>query len=118
MKKLLLIILLSCGFLSSQGLSDEDMVKLANAIKNQKELIAAYEIQITNYEEKVGADSVVISNQDSLIKDLELQVKNYKKYSKEVKPSWYENKWLYFGYGVAAVTIPTYFGIKIVDIAN
>jgi hypothetical protein len=34
------------------------------------------------------------------------------------KPSWYENKWLYFGYGVAAVTIPTYFGIKIVDIAN
>ena len=118
MKKLLLIILLSCSFLNSQGLSDEDIVKLANALKNQKELIAAYEVQIVNYEEKVGADSVVINNQDSLIKDLELQVENYKKHAKEVKPSWYENKWLYFGYGVAAVTIPTYFGIKIVDIAN
>ena len=103
MKKLLLIILLSCSFLNSQGLSDKDMVKLANAIKNQKELIAAYEVQVVNYEEKVAADSVVISNQDSLIKDLELQVENYKKYSKNVKPSWYENKWLYYSYGVLTV---------------
>ena len=118
MKKSLLIILLSCGFLNSQALSDEDMVKLATALKNQKELIAAYEVQIANYEEKVSADSVTIDSQDSLILDLESQVENYKKYSKEVKPSWYENKWLYFGYGAASVIVPTYFGIKIVDIAN
>ncbi len=103
MEKLLLILLVSCSFLNSQGLSDEDMVKLANALKNQKELIAAYEVQITNYEEKVAADSVVISNQDSLIKDLELQVDNYNKYAKNVKPSWYENKWLYYSYGVLTV---------------
>ena len=112
------IILLSCGFLNSQALSDEDMVKLATALKNQKELIAAYEVQIANYEEKVSADSVTIDSQDSLILDLESQVENYKKYSKEVKASWYENKWLYFGYGAASVIVPTYFGIKIVDIAN
>ena len=118
MKKLLLIILLSCGFLNSQALSDEEMVKLATALKNQKELIAAYEVQIANYEEKVSADSVTIDSQDSLILDLESQVENYKKYSKEVKPSWYENKWLYFGYGAASVIVPRYFGIKIVDIAN
>ena len=103
MKKLLLILLVSCSFLSSQGLSDEDMVKLAAALKQQKELIAAYEVQVANYAEKVVADSVVINNQDSLIMDLELQVENYKKYSKNVKPSWYENKWLYYSYGVLTV---------------
>jgi len=103
MKKLLLIILLSCSFLNSQGLSDEDIVKLASALKNQKELLAAYEIQIANYIAKVSADSIVINNQDSLITDLELQVKNYKNYSKNVKPSWYENKWLYYSYGVITV---------------
>jgi hypothetical protein len=103
MKKLLLIILLSCSFLNSQGLSDEDIVKLASALKNQKELLAAYEIQIANYKVKVSADSVVINNQDSLITDLELQVENYKNYSKNVKPSWYENKWLYYSYGVITV---------------
>jgi hypothetical protein len=103
MKKLLLIILLSCSFLISQGLSDKDIVKLASALKNQKELIAAYEVQIDNYEEKVAVDSVVINNQDSLIVDLELQIDNYKKYAKNVKPSWYENKWLYYSYGVLTV---------------
>jgi hypothetical protein len=118
MKKLLLIVLLSCSFLNSQELSDEDMIKLATAIKNQKELITAYEVQVINYKEKVVADSVTINSQDSLIQDLESQVENYKKYAKEIKPSWYENKWLYFGYGIAAVTIPTYFGIKIVDLTN
>ena len=103
MKKLLLILLVSCSFLSSQGLSDEDIVKLAAALKQQKELIAAYEVQVANYEEKVATDSVVISNQGILIVGLEEQVKNYKKYSKNVKPSWYENKWLYYSYGVLTV---------------
>ena len=103
MKKLLLIILLSCSFLSSQGLTDEEIVKLANALKQQTELIAAYEVQIDNYKVKVSADSVVISAQDTTIKNLEQQVKNYKKYSKNVKPSWYENKWLYYSYGVLTV---------------
>ena len=103
MKKLLLILLVSCSFLNSQDLTDEQIVKLASALKQQKELIAAYEVQVANYEEKVVADSVVISNQDSLIKDLELQVKNYKKYSKNVKPSWYENKCIYYSYCVLTV---------------
>jgi hypothetical protein len=35
--------------------------------------------------------------------DLELQIDNYKKYAKNVKPSWYENKWLYYSYGVLTV---------------
>jgi len=103
MKKLLFILLVSCGFLNSQGLTDAEIVKLAAALKQQKELIVAYEVQVINYEEKVVADSVVMSNQDSLIKDLELQVENYKKYSTNVKPSWYENKWLYYSYGVLTV---------------
>ena len=103
MKKLLLILLVSCSFLSSQDLTDEQIVKLASALKQQTELIAAYETQISNYKEKVTVDSVVISNQGILIVGLEEQVENYKKYSKNVKPSWYENKWLYYSYGVLTV---------------
>ena len=103
MRKLLLIMLVSCSFLNSQGLTDKELVKLAATLKQQTELIAAYEVQVINYKEKVSVDSVVISNQDSLIEDLELQVENYKKYSKNVKPAWYENKWLYYSYGVLTV---------------
>jgi hypothetical protein len=103
MKKLLLILLVSCSFLNSQELTDEQIVKLASALKQQTELIAAYETQISNYKEKVTADSVVISNQGILMVGLEEQVENYKKYSKNVKPAWYENKWLYYSYGVLTV---------------
>ena len=103
MKKLLLILLVSCSFLNSQDLTDEQIVELASALKQQKELIAAYETQVSNYKEKVAADSVVISNQGILIIGLEEQVKNYKKLSNNVKPSWYENKWLYYSYGVLTV---------------
>ena len=103
MKKLLLILLVSCSFLNSQELTDKQIVELASALKQQKELIAAYEIQTSNYKEKVVADSVVISNQGILIIGLEEQVENYKKYSKNVKPAWYENKWLYYSYGVITV---------------
>ena len=103
MKKLLLILLVSCSFLNSQDLTDKQIVELASALKQQTELIAAYETQVSNNKEKVAADSVVISNQGIQIIGLEEQVKNYKKLSNNVKPSWYENKWLYYSYGVLTV---------------
>ncbi len=82
-------------------------------------------IQIGQYEELIGelvtlskTDSTLLSKKDEQIESLKAQNKANEKMAGLAKPSWYENKWLYFGYGVAAVTIPTYFGIKIVDIAN
>ena len=82
-------------------------------------------VQIGQYEELIGklenqskTDSTLLSKKDKQIESLKEQNEANKKLAKLEKPSWYENKWLYFGYGVAAVTIPTYFGIKIVDIAN
>jgi hypothetical protein len=82
-------------------------------------------IQIGQYEELIGelvtlskTDSTLLSKKDEQIESLKEQNEANEELAKLAKPSWYENKWLYFGYGVAAVTIPTYFGIKIVDIAN
>ena len=82
-------------------------------------------IQIGQYEELIGelvtlskTDSTLLSKKDEQIESLKEQNEVNEELAKLAKPSWYENKWLYFGYGVAAVTIPTYFGIKIVDIAN
>jgi hypothetical protein len=59
-----------------------------------------------------------LSKKDEQIESLKEQNEANEELAKLAKPSWYENKWLYFGYGAAAVIIPTYFGIKIVDIAN
>ena len=80
--------------------------------------IGQYEDLVKELEDQANLDSLIIVAKGKQIEALKAQNKANEKQAKLAKPSWYENKWLYFGYGVAAVTIPTYFGIKIVDIAN
>ena len=80
--------------------------------------ISQYADLVKELEDQANLDSLIIVAKDKQMEALKAQNKANEKQAKLAKPSWYENKWLYFGYGVAAVTIPTYFGIKIVDIAN
>ena len=80
--------------------------------------ISQYEDLVKELEDQANLDSLIIVAKGKQIEALKAQNKANEKMAGLAKPSWYENKWLYFGYGVAAVTIPTYFGIKIVDIAN
>ena len=87
-------------------------------IASQKVLITDYERLVGKLEDQVNLDSLIIVAKGKQIEALKAQNEANVKMAGLAKPSWYENKWLYFGYGVAAVTIPTYFGIKIVDIAN
>ena len=43
-----------------------------------------------------------------LISELEKQLKLKDNLIKEVKPKWHENKYLWFGYGIVAVILPTW----------
>ena len=87
-------------------------------IASQKVLITDYEGLVKELEDQANLDSLIIVAKGKQMEALKAQNEANVKMAGLAKPSWYENKWLYFGYGVAAVTIPTYFGIKIVDLAN
>ena len=80
--------------------------------------ISQYEDLVKELEDQANLDSLIIVAKGKQIEALKAQNKANEKMAGLAKPSWYENKWLYFGYGAAAIIIPTYFGIKIVDIAN
>ena len=80
--------------------------------------IGQYEDLVKELEDQANLDSLIIVAKGKQIESLKEQNEANKELAKLAKPSWYENKWLYFGYGAAAVIIPTYFGIKIVDLAN
>jgi len=80
--------------------------------------IGQYEDLVKELEDQANLDSLIIVAKGKQIEALKAQNEANEKMAGLAKPSWYENKWLYFGYGAAAVIIPTYFGIKIVDIAN
>ena len=123
--KYLWIFLLSIPLFSQTTLTDEQVLGIANQIKELQYSdstklvqIIIYEGLVNQYEEQMNLDSLIIVAKDKQIVSIEAQNEAYIKKAKLAKPSWYENKWLYFGYGVATVTIPTYFGIKIVDMAN
>ena len=131
--KYLWILLLSIPLFGQQTFTQEEaleMIKQRDAewkgkLSKLESIDSAKTVQIGQYEELIGelvtlskTDSTLLSKKDEQIESLKEQNEANEELAKLVKPSWYENKWLYFGYGVAAVTIPTYFGIKIVDIAN
>ena len=80
--------------------------------------IGQYEDLVKELEDQANVDSLLVVAKDEQIESLKGQNEANKELAKLAKPSWYENKWLYFTYGAAAVIIPTYFGIKIVDLAN
>ena len=92
MKKLLLLLLLSVG-LSQVTLTDEEVTILVNNIQE-------LQIQLDSLSTIDSLKAVEINLLNNKIDLIEDENKLLEEKVKFVKPSWYENKWLYFGYGV------------------
>ena len=102
--------------------TEEQVLGFTNEIKELQlkdslnvSLVEDLESQIKLYEETSVIDSMLIANktmQLNLLKDtnelLEQKVKL-------VKPKWYENKWLYFTYGVVLTATSVKLAGQIVD---
>ncbi len=92
-------------------LSDEDVINLRTSIMelenadslNQK-TIENLNSQIYMYIQKNNNDSLIINLQDEKINFLENRVELYEDMVKEVKPKWYDNKWLWFFGGIFVTT--------------
>ena len=88
-------------------LSDEQTVNITNSLKELEHkdstntlIIGNLNDQIKLYIEQHANDSLLISlnKEKSLL--LNDRIKLYDELIKEVKPKWYENKWLWFTIGV------------------
>ena len=91
MKKIILLLLLSVS-LSQVTLSDEQAKNITNNIKELQIQVDSLSTQdsLKTLEIELLNDKIAMRNE--LLELTETKVKL-------VKPSWYENKWLYFGYG-------------------
>ena len=106
MKKFLILLFLSIG-LSQTTFTDEEIVNLENDfiyLENMVDSLAFEDslktILVTTLEEELE-----LTNQELKLTNEQLTLTEKK--VKLVKPSWYENKWLYFTYGAiisAAIT--------------
>ena len=86
--------------------TEEEVKSLFSSIKELErqdslniEIQSKLESQIKNYK-------LITFNDSLMIFQLENQLKLKNDLIKEVTPKWYENKYLWFGYGLSAILIP------------
>mgnify|MGYP001169126073 FL=1 len=98
MRKFLILLFLSVG-LSQTTFTDKEMINLENDfiyLENKVDSLAYQDslkaIMITTLEEELK-----LTNEELKLTNEQLTLTEKK--VKLVKPSWWENKWLYFGYG-------------------
>ena len=106
MKKIILLLLLSVS-LSQVTLTDEQTKNITNNIKELQIQVDSLSTQdsLKTLEIELLNDKIAMRNE--LLELTETKVKL-------VKPSWYENKWLYFGYG----SVLTYAVLALVEQAG
>ena len=113
MKRIIYCLLISLTFLMSQEpcegtcLSDEQTINITNSLKELEFkdstntiIISNLNDQIKLYIEQHANDSLLIDLNMQKSKLLDNRIKLYDELIKEVKPKWYENKWLWFTIGV------------------
>ena len=113
MKRFIYCLLISLTFLMSQEpcegtcLSEDEAINLANSLKSLEyrdstntEIISNLNGQIKLYMEQHANDSLLINLNEQKSILLNERIKLYNELVKEVKPKWYENKWLWFTLGV------------------
>ena len=91
MKKLILLLLLSVS-LSQVTLTDEQAINITNNIKELQ-----IQVDSLTTDTNLKSDEIKLLNEKIKLLEEDLAITEDK--AKLVKPSWYENKWLYFGYG-------------------
>ncbi|MBT7558089.1 hypothetical protein HN615_14390 [Candidatus Woesearchaeota archaeon] len=119
-----ILILLITVFCSAQvTLTEEESKKIAINVQNLqfevdslKNIVFAQSDLIFNYREIVRTDSTLTAQLEEKIEILEGDTELLEKKVKLVKPSWYENKWLYFTSGAIISAAVTYTFNRITNI--
>ena len=102
--------------------TEEEVLGFTNEIKELQlkdslnvSLVMDLEEQIKLYEENSYIDSMLIANKTTQINLLKDTNKLLEQKVKLVRPKWYENKWLYFTYGVLMTATSVKLAGQIVD---
>ena len=91
MRKFLILLFLSIG-LSQTTFTDEEMINLENDfiyLENKVDSLA-YQDSLKTIEIGLLEEELKLTNEQLTLTEKKVKL---------VKPSWWENKWLYFGYG-------------------
>ena len=102
--------------------TEEEVLGFTNTIKELElkdslnvSLVEDLESQLNLFEENSVIDSMLIANKTMQLNLLKNTNKLLEQKVKLVQPKWYENKWLYFTYGVVLTATSVKLAGQIVD---
>ena len=102
--------------------TEDQVLGFTNAIKELElkdslnvSLVSDYEAMVKRLEATAAIDSMLIANKTTQINLLKDTNKLLEQKVKLVRPKWYENKWLYFTFGVALTATSVKLAGQIVD---
>ena len=102
--------------------TEEQVLGFTNAIKELElkdslnvSLVDDYEAMVKRLEATAVIDSMLIANKTTQLTLLKDTNKLLEQKVKLVRPKWYENKWLYFTFGVALTATSVKLAGQIVD---
>ena len=125
-----IIYILFAGLLFAQDIqepktysfTEDQVLGFTNTIKGLElkdslnvSLVSDYEIMVKRLESNAAIDSMLIENKTVQINLLKEQTDLLNQKVKLVRPKWYENKWLYFTFGVMATAGSVKLAGQIVD---
>ena len=102
--------------------TEDQVLGFTNAIKELElkdslnvSLVSDYEAMVKRLESTAAIDSMLIANKTTQINLLKDTNKLLEQKVKLVQPKWYENKWIYFTFGVALTATSVKLAGQIVD---
>ena len=98
MKKLLILLFTTIG-ISQTTFTDEEIINLENDFIYLENMVdsLSYQDSLKSVMITILEEEIKLTNEELTWRGEQLKLTEQK--VKLVKPSWYENKWLYFGYG-------------------
>ena len=116
-KKLFIVFCIFASFFSSAQttFSDQEIVKLDSLIQYyeqndsiQSQSISLLDNQLGLYKRQVVLDSTLLFYKDQELQLLNNRVSLYIELNKEIKPKWYDKKWIWFTLGCVTITTSAY----------
>jgi uncharacterized membrane protein YvbJ len=108
--KMLLVILLIFSFIFPKEYcySEEEVTEIHDII-NECDFKEQVHLKVEeNLSAQIKNCELNVDKHKLLISELEKQLELKDDLIKEVKPKWHENKYLWFGYGILAIILPTW----------
>ena len=115
LRTFIILTLFANSLFAQMTFSDDEVVRLDSLLTHleQKDSIHIHTVSLLDnqlglYKQQVVLDSTLLFYKDQELQLLNNRVSLYIELNKEIKPKWYDKKWIWFTLGVVSISTSAY----------